>query len=431
MRAPSSVRLLAGRRDLVLLEAANLLGGVSNAVVMVVVPWLILERTGSPAAAGLAGALAALPGIVVSPVAGVLVDRVGRKAISVVSDLFSALSVALFPLLDAVGLLDYGAILALALLGAVFDPAGYTARKALIPQVAVGSRVTRDQVNSLHEGIFAGGWVIGPMVGAVGIATVGSVTTMWFAFAAFALAAAAVLGMRVVNRADLAGTDLVGASPWHSARLGLRALVRDRPVWLLTIMVTLIWLLYAPTESVLLPVHFQSLSQPESFGIVISAMSVGAMVGAFGYGWVARRLTRHRLTTACVLLVAVAYLPLALLPPVWVMVLPALLLGLAWGPMEPLLNTVVQDRFPEHQHGRIYGVQLGIFCAAPPLGQLLTGAAVEGYGVQVVFVWVAVLLGGSAVVTAALPVLRGLDDESATVAVIPSGGPSGTPRRGA
>ena len=53
---------------------------------------------------------------------------------------------------------------------------------------------------------------------------------MWFAFAAFVLAALAVLVMRVEDRAGLAGTELVEASPWHSARAGLGALLRDRPV---------------------------------------------------------------------------------------------------------------------------------------------------------------------------------------------------------
>ena len=407
MTGPAAV--LRGRRELVLLEAANVLGGVSNAVVMVVIPWLVLERTGSAAAAGLVGALSGLPGIVVSPVAGVLVDRVGRKAVAVAADALSAVSVVLFPLLDAAGLLDYGAIVGLAILGAVFDPAGYTARKSLIPQVAALSRIGRDQVNGLHEGLFAGGWVVGPMVGALGIATVGSVATMWFAFAAFALAALAVLAMHVANRADLTGTELVDASPWHSARAGLAALLRDRPVLILTVVVTVLWLLYAPTESVLLPVHFQAQDQAEAFGIVVSALSVGAMVGAFGYGWIARRTTRHRLTVVCVLLTAVTYVPLAMLPSVWVMVVPALLLGLAWGPMEPLLNAVVQDRFPEHQHGRVFGVQLGIFYAAPPLGQLLTGASVEWWGVETVFLGIAGLIIATALVAATLPTLRGLD----------------------
>jgi MFS family permease len=221
--------------------------------------------------------------------------------------------------------------------------------------------------------------------------------------------------MQVVNRAGLAGAELVEASPWHSARAGLVALLRDRPVLVLTVAVAVIWLLYAPTESVLLPVHFEATDQPEAFGLVVSAISVGGMVGAFGYGRIARRISRHRLATTCMLLAGVTYLPLALLPAPVVMIVPALLLGLAWGPMEPLLNSVVQDRFPEHQHGRVYGVQLSIFYSAPPLGQLIVGAAVEGLGVETVFLWVAGLLLAFVTAVAALPVLRGLNDPQPTV----------------
>ena len=80
-----------------------MLGGISNAVVMIVIPWLILERTGSPAAAGVAAALSALPGILLSPLVGVLVDRIGRKTVSVVADAASGLSVLMFPVLDQLG----------------------------------------------------------------------------------------------------------------------------------------------------------------------------------------------------------------------------------------------------------------------------------------------------------------------------------------
>ncbi|MFM8016356.1 MAG: MFS transporter, partial [Actinomycetota bacterium] len=78
------------------LQVANLSSGVANGVVMITVPWLVLERTGSPARAGLLAALVSLPGIFVSPVVGGLIDRVGRRAVSALSDLLSCLSVLLF-----------------------------------------------------------------------------------------------------------------------------------------------------------------------------------------------------------------------------------------------------------------------------------------------------------------------------------------------
>ncbi|HET6562946.1 MAG TPA: MFS transporter [Marmoricola sp.] len=401
---------MSRRRALVLLESANVLGGVSNSLVMIVIPWLILERTGSPAAAGLAGALAGLPGIVLAPVVGVVVDRVGRKVVSAVSDLLSAVSVALFPVLDLFGALDLTAILVLTVLGAAFDPAGYTARKALIPDVARASGVARDDVNGVHEGVFAAGWVVGPMLGALCIATIGTVGTMWVAFSAFLLASLTVLLIDVPNRAGrdaLAVPAEVGA--WASSRVGLRALLADRPVWLLTLAVAAIWLIYMPTESVLLPVHFEDAGRPAAFGAVISAMAAGGMVGAFGYGWVARRMNRYRMTAVFMMLTAFSYVPLAFLPSAAVMLLPAFLLGLAWGPLEPLLNSLVQDRFPEDQHGRVYGVQLAIFYAAPPLGQLGAGVAAERYGVQPVLFAVATGLLLMAVTVRLVPALRGLD----------------------
>ena len=193
--------MTARRTPVVLLQVANLLGGVSNACVAILVPWLVLEQTGSAADAGIVGAAAAVPGILVSPFVGALVDRLGRRLVSMVSDLLSAVSVALFPILAHEGTLTLATIAALAVLGAAFDPAGYTARKALIPDVARASRMPLDTLNGLHEGIFAAGFVVGPVVAAAGIATVGAVDSFWITTIAFLLAVAAVAGIRVEEAA--------------------------------------------------------------------------------------------------------------------------------------------------------------------------------------------------------------------------------------
>lgn len=426
---------MVGRRPLLLLEAANGISGVSNALVMVAIPWLILERTGSAAAAGLAGALAGLPGIVVSPLVGALVDRLGRRTVSVGSDLFSALSVLLFPVADRLGVLGLGTILGLTLLGAVFDPAGYTARKALIPDVARASGTGTAWLNGIHSGVAAAGWVVGPVLAALAIASVGAVETMWFAGAAFLGAAGCVWLLAVPNRAGVDGAR-TGVHPdearsaeaeppheslWASAAGGLRTLRADRPVWILTLAIAVISLIYLPTESVLLPVHYEGLDQPRTFGFVLSAIAAGAMVGAFGYGFVAARMSRHRIATVFVTLACAAYVPMAFLPGPAVMAASGLLLGLAWGPMDPLLNALVQDRFPADQHGRIYGVQLALYYAAPPLGQLAVGLAVQRVGVQPVIAGIAVCLVAFAAVLDSLPSLRGLDGTGPAMVSQPDG----------
>ena len=129
------------RTPVVLLEIANLASGTGNGIVMVVLPWLVLELTGSAAAAGLVAAVSTIPALVVVPAIGAAVDRFGRKPVSVISDLASAISVLAFPIVGWLIGLDFVWVLILAVIGATLDPAGYTARKSLIVDAAAAGRV--------------------------------------------------------------------------------------------------------------------------------------------------------------------------------------------------------------------------------------------------------------------------------------------------
>jgi len=180
-----------------LLQVSNIASGFGNGIVMIAIPWLVLDRTGSAAAAGLLGALVSLPGIVVSPFVGALIDRVGRRKVSIYADVLSAVSVLLFVVVDRVSSLTYTWIAALAVLGAVFDPAGHTARKALIPDAAGASSINLESANSRHEGLFAVGWAIGPSVGAVLIKFVGPVDALFATSFLFVIASVSVMLMRV------------------------------------------------------------------------------------------------------------------------------------------------------------------------------------------------------------------------------------------
>ena len=100
------------------------------------------------------------------------------------------------------GTLSLTMIAALAVLGAAFDPAGYTARKSLLPDVSVASSVPLNTLNGVHEGVFAAGFVVGPLVAALGIATIGPIESFWITAAAFALSVVAVAGIRVVEAAE-------------------------------------------------------------------------------------------------------------------------------------------------------------------------------------------------------------------------------------
>ena len=147
-------------------QLSNLSSGLGNSIVMITIPWLILEETGSPAFAGLVAAISALPGLLISPIGGWLVDHLGRRAVSIGADLLSSLAVIAFPIVALTTGLNSSTILILAVVGAIFDPAGYTARKTLLADVAKASEIELDRLNGIHDGFMGISWILGPAVGA-------------------------------------------------------------------------------------------------------------------------------------------------------------------------------------------------------------------------------------------------------------------------
>ncbi len=375
---------------------------------MITIPWLILEETGSPAFAGLVAAISALPGLLISPIGGWLVDHIGRRAVSIGADLLSAAAVVAFPIFAITSGLSSTSILIIAVVGAIFDPAGYTARKTLLADVAKASDIKLDRLNGIHEGFMGVSWIFGPAVGTALISTVGAVNSFWFAGGLFLFAALNIVFLRVGNLGkdarDLA--EEAGEDSNRSIRVGFQVLWGDKLLRTITISILIIAAVYLPTETVVLSTYFEELGQPTSLGIVISALGAGSAIGSFGYGWISARLSRKNLVRTTLIGTAVSIIPMAFLPPLPILIVSGFFLGLSWGPFNPLVSTLIQQRVPADQQGRVFGVQTAVFYAAPPLGMVLAGLSVENLGVSFTYLVLAAILSSTAILALLTKSLR-------------------------
>jgi MFS family permease len=375
---------------------------------MITIPWLILQETRSPAFAGLVAAISAIPGLIISPIGGWLVDHVGRRAVSVCADLLSSLAVFAFPIVALTYGLSSFSILLIAVVGAIFDPAGYTARKTLLADVAKASEIELDRLNGIHDGFMGISWILGPAVGAGLISTVGAINSFWVAGGLFIFAAITIAFLRVGNLGkearDLA--EKMGEKSDRSLRVGFQVLWRDKLLRTLTIAILVIAAVYLPTETLVLPAYFEEQDNPAGLGIVISALAAGSTIGSFGYGWISARMSRKNLVRATLIGTAVSIVPMALLPPLPLFLLAAFLLGLSWGPFNPLETSLIQQRVPADQQGRVFGVQTAVFYTAPPLGMVLAGLSVESFGVSTTYVVLAAILSVTAILALLTKSLR-------------------------
>ena len=401
------------RRPLYLLEGANALSGLSNAIAIITVPWLIFERTGSATQAGIVVAASAIPGIIISPFVGALIDHYGRKRVSIGSDLLSALSVMMFPIWDSLFGLTFASIATFAVLGAAFDPAGYTARKSLIPDVAKASNTSMDKLNSWHEAVFSGGWALGPAIGAIAISLVGAANSMWIVFVAFILAII-LISMLHVGDLGLEHREEINDQEkfWSSTLRGLQVLKSDKAMYYLTISIVFLAMVYLPTESIILPKYFSDIDDPRGLGYVLSSMAAGGIATTLAYPKLVKHFKKRSIVIGSLAATSLAMIPMTLFPPIGLFVLAGFLLGLGWGPMNPLMNSVVQQRVAPHIQGRVFGVQTSLFYASGPIGMFVTGVSVDAFGVRPVYIAAVSILIVFQLFIMFLPDLHDLDREA-------------------
>lgn len=359
-------------------------------MVLLLIPWLVLTNRDSPAEAGLVIAVAATPAVAVTILAGALADRIGARRVSIGSDALSAISVLLFPVVLWSGSSNLLVFIALATLGATFDPAGFTARKTLIPNVASRAQMSVPGLNSIHEAVFGSAFVLGPAATGLLIANFGLIPPFFVATAMFVLAALLLVLLPVTSTVMTPTQRELGI--WHDLKDGVRALWQDKLLSWMTLSIIVLAGVYLPVEGVLLPTYFEGQDLPQVFGLILTALGAGATVGALLFASIYKVLSARTIFTLCLLASGAIVFAMSSLPQAGLFIALGGLLGLAWGPMQPLLNTLVQARIRPGLHGRVFGIQVAFFSIAPPLGYLVAGVATEGFGVGQVFVFIAVTL---------------------------------------
>ena len=229
------------------LETATALGGIANGIATVAFPWLVLERTGNPSAAAAVGAITLLPLLATSLISGTIVDLVGRRAVSVASDLLSLVSVAAIPLLDGGIGLGVGSLAALAVLGATFDPAGITAREAMLPDAARASGLALERANGIHEATWGVAFLVGP--GVAGLLIASSVPSRPSGARPPASARPRSSSPRADSGVGAARREVRDAGFWSATLEGLAFLWRDRVLRSVAVLAALLVGLWLPSRA--------------------------------------------------------------------------------------------------------------------------------------------------------------------------------------
>lgn len=365
---------LLTNRSFLAVWSAQFVSGLGDKVAVLAFFSLVLDRTGDVADLGLLAAAQVLPGVVLGPVAGVLIDRWRAKAVLIGADLLGAAVCLALPLIwDSLG----AVYLAAGLLATARQFAG-PARLALMPDIVPTEHLQRSNALTMLSsnlilllGMAAGGWVV-YRLGAAAAFRVDAATF---------LISAAILGARRFRylRRELAQADaLPEPARWTDLRQGAAWIwSRPRLRFAVTFLAT-VTVVTAMQPPLVFDFVRTTLGRTEAqLGLIFAAAGLGGLLGAALAAALRDRAAPLKVVSWLVALDGAFLALFAVNRSVALAVGLFLVFGALSTGIQVNLATFLQRETPPEQRGRVFG-WLSPLLGPVTLASVLAGPLLAG-----------------------------------------------------
>ncbi|HEY7525202.1 MAG TPA: MFS transporter [Candidatus Limnocylindrales bacterium] len=368
LAVPSLGRVLLGM-------AISRIGGGMLSVAAIL---FTLERYDSPALAGLVSFASVAPGLLVSPIAGALLDRHGRTRLIVLDLVVGSIALLLIATLAVADLLPPWLLVAIMGVASLTSPLSTTGLRSLFPIIVPPHLWER--ANAVDSNGYVLMTLIGPPAAGALVQFGGGPAAM-VAIGVVLAVSAAILAGAPDPETDTASSGSILRDAW----LGLLYTWRNRSLRGLGFSISALNLAGGATTIILPLMILDRLGGTEAMvGIAFAVMGITGAVAAFVFGRVDSEGIERPMLALPMLGMAAAVL--LLLPGNLILLLIALAaFGFLNGPLDIALFTLRQRRTDPAWMGRAFAVSMAFNYAGVPLGSLTAGLLGTA-GIEIVIV---------------------------------------------
>ncbi|MDR2931625.1 MAG: MFS transporter [Oscillospiraceae bacterium] len=382
------------KKDFTLVVLGQIISIFGNSVLRFALPLYILDQSGSAALFGAVSALAFLPMIIMSPVGGIIADRVNKQRIMVALDFLTAALIIGFMIVSGHTSITPLVIIMMMLLYGI-QGAYSPAVQASLPLLVSGENLV--PANAVVNLVNSFSGLLGPVVGGMLYAGYGLEPILQVSAGCFALSAVMELFIRIPHqRRDTKGGML--AIVRDDMRESVHFILKERPVLAKGIVLLFCFNIFLSSMIVIgLPVLVtQTLNMGSRlYGIAQGVMAAGGLAGGLVAGVFGKKLKINNIYLLLVVCAAgILPMVLALLPGVPVMVsyivitVMCFLLMISATLFSIKMLAFVQAQTPVNIVGKVISFLMAVSMCSQPIGQALYGVLFERLAA---FPWVVML----------------------------------------
>ena len=350
-------------RNFQLYFGGQLISNIGTWMQIIAQGWVVYQISHSELALGLVAFASAIPTLVISPWGGVIVDRMSRRNLLIMTQSGAMLlAFALAALTFANVMQEWHVIVLSALLGVVnaFDA---PARQALVPEM-VGKRDLPNAI-ALNSIMFNSARIIGPALAGLMLALVGAAWCFTINGISFFAVIIGLWLMKLPPRQRINHTT----SSWQQLVLGIQYAAGNREISAL-ILLSLVFSIFGISYFTILPAFVEKTLHQGAlvYGWINAASGLGAVTGAF---LLAHRVSNGRrgqllVWTNIVFPLLLIYFSFTSLYPLSLVL--AFGLGLGFMIQFTTINTLLQTRVEDEFRGRVMGLYTITFFGFAPFG---------------------------------------------------------------
>lgn len=352
-------------------QLTSLLG--SSAAQFVIIWWITIE-TQSSLYLALASFSGLVPIVLLSPFAGVFVDRWSRKMLIGIVDFLQALATMVLIFLFWLGNVAIWHVFLILILRGIFQAFHSPAASAIIPLMVPKSKLSR--MNGLNYLLSGAVTLTGPVIAAVLLSFWQVYDILWIDVLTFMVAIVPLLIVKIPS-IRMQGDD---SSFKEDFREGLTFIKNARGLLPLLLVATALNFLLTPL-STLLPyyVKFDHFGEVTDLAFVLALFEGGMLAGGL-FMLVTKGFRRKAVAISMsIYFLFFGYALIALSPTgmFWFMALSGLFAAF-WAPIANVtIQTIFQTVVPMKMQGRVSSVTMAMAIAAQPIGMILSGVIVE------------------------------------------------------
>lgn len=370
----------------------SLFSATSDAVATVAMPLLVYDMTDSSRMLGFMFVLQQIPRVLLSPVAGVVADRIDRRTILLWSALFRASIAALIPLMGGIWQIAALAML-LSAASAIARPAEMAALPAILsgPAFIQGLSLIQVTNNTMR--------IVGPAAGAAMIGLTGPGPAFWLQ--TLCLCAAAVAARRLILPAIAQTTAWTGWKSglehgWSDISEGIRLVART-PLVRGIIAADSFWSFVSAAMVVTAVVYTEKTLDlgdraATVYGAITAIFSLGAVMGALLASRVEQRFSRGALL-AVGFCGPLLWIPMFLNPPLPVVFGIWFAFGIADALAVVAMQSYLAEAVSDAYRGRVYATWIACVTTVSMATFALVGWVTPIFGPSLTFTVVGIVTG--------------------------------------